>query len=281
MPADPRPPPAPSALPSRARSSSGPAARASSSSRLRPLLPRRLVRALLRALRRQRRALLPPATAARRRSPTSTAELIDCYRAVQTHVERRHPRAREAQSRRAALLRGPREDARPDARRARRAHHLPQQDGLQRPLSRQRVRPLQRPHRPVRRTRASAAPTLFATSARARGRCAAARLAPGDFEASLKDAGRGDFVYFNPPYVPVSETSDFTSYARGGFGWDEQERLAAVFGSSGGGGCASCSRTPTRRACASSTATSASTSCTPPGASTRAARSAARCARSS
>lgn len=42
-------------------------------------------------------------------------------------------------------------------------------------------------------------------------------------------ARRGDLVYFDPPYDPVSTTSSFTSYAKGGFGRDEQVQLAEVF----------------------------------------------------
>jgi DNA adenine methylase len=35
-------------------------------------------------------------------------------------------------------------------------------------------------------------------------------------------------VYFDPPYAPVSSTSDFTTYVPDGFGWEHQERLAQV-----------------------------------------------------
>lgn len=38
-----------------------------------------------------------------------------------------------------------------------------------------------------------------------------------------------EFIYFDPPYVPVSDTSNFTSYASGGFGEEGQRRLAALF----------------------------------------------------
>jgi DNA adenine methylase len=56
-----------------------------------------------------------------------------------------------------------------------------------------------------------------------------AALGVDDFAGVLKKAKKRDFVYFDPPYVPVSETSDFTAYIPGGFGWAEQERLAEVF----------------------------------------------------
>lgn len=48
----------------------------------------------------------------------------------------------------------------------------------------------------------------------------------GDFAAATRGLGAGDFVYFDPPYDPASKTSDFTSYASGGFSYEEQKRLA-------------------------------------------------------
>jgi DNA adenine methylase len=54
---------------------------------------------------------------------------------------------------------------------------------------------------------------------------ARATLHTGDFARATRDVGRGDFVYFDPPYVPASKTADFTSYAAGGFGSNDQERL--------------------------------------------------------
>jgi DNA adenine methylase len=42
-------------------------------------------------------------------------------------------------------------------------------------------------------------------------------------------AERGDVIYLDPPYVPLSKTASFASYADGAFGADDQERLAALF----------------------------------------------------
>lgn len=50
-----------------------------------------------------------------------------------------------------------------------------------------------------------------------------------DFSRVLDCADRGAFVYLDPPYHPLSETANFTSYTPGAFGEDDQRRLAEVF----------------------------------------------------
>lgn len=50
-----------------------------------------------------------------------------------------------------------------------------------------------------------------------------------DFEDACSEVKPGDFVYFDSPYVPESETADFTAYAQTGFGLSEHERLARLF----------------------------------------------------
>ena len=49
-----------------------------------------------------------------------------------------------------------------------------------------------------------------------------------DFEAVLRDAKKGDLVYFDPPYQPVSATSNFTSYTTKDFTYDDLTRLAEL-----------------------------------------------------
>lgn len=49
-----------------------------------------------------------------------------------------------------------------------------------------------------------------------------------DFEKTVTKAVSGDFVYFDPPYIPLTATSSFTSYSSEGFGIEEQKRLAAT-----------------------------------------------------
>ncbi|MGP5121135.1 DNA adenine methylase [Psychrobacter alimentarius] len=54
------------------------------------------------------------------------------------------------------------------------------------------------------------------------------QLLSGDFEDALKGARKGAFVYLDPPYDPLSKSSNFTGYVEGGFGSDQQERLRDV-----------------------------------------------------
>ncbi|QUC64858.1 DNA adenine methylase [Nitrosopumilus sp. K4] len=49
-----------------------------------------------------------------------------------------------------------------------------------------------------------------------------------DFEAVLDDTKKGDLVYFDPPYQPVSRTANFTSYTNKDFTIDDLERLAEL-----------------------------------------------------
>ena len=46
-----------------------------------------------------------------------------------------------------------------------------------------------------------------------------------DFETVLKKVKKGAFVYFDPPYDPVSKSANFTGYVQGGFGEADQIRL--------------------------------------------------------
>jgi DNA adenine methylase len=54
------------------------------------------------------------------------------------------------------------------------------------------------------------------------------QISNDDFELALSGAGRGDFVYLDPPYDPLSDTSSFTGYNLNSFGRDEQRRLHRV-----------------------------------------------------
>ncbi len=49
-----------------------------------------------------------------------------------------------------------------------------------------------------------------------------------DFSKILNKVQKCDFVYFDPPYVPLNETSSFTSYTKDGFDLDMQFKLRDV-----------------------------------------------------
>lgn len=54
-------------------------------------------------------------------------------------------------------------------------------------------------------------------------------ILPGDFKRCLDFAKRNDFIYFDPPYQPLSSTSSFTSYTKSSFDEQDQEKLCEVF----------------------------------------------------
>ena len=50
-----------------------------------------------------------------------------------------------------------------------------------------------------------------------------------DFEEVCEGVRTGDFVYFDSPYVPVSNTADFTDYTKDSFLLEDHKRLASLF----------------------------------------------------
>ena len=52
------------------------------------------------------------------------------------------------------------------------------------------------------------------------------RMLSTDFALVTRSAKKGDFVYFDPPYDPISCTAAFTDYNSGGFDRRDQKRLA-------------------------------------------------------
>jgi DNA adenine methylase len=56
-------------------------------------------------------------------------------------------------------------------------------------------------------------------------------------ERMAERAGAGDFLYFDPPYAPLSKTARFTSYTAEGFDADDQKRLRDLVVSLARRGC--------------------------------------------
>ncbi|MRR34058.1 DNA adenine methylase [bacterium] len=57
---------------------------------------------------------------------------------------------------------------------------------------------------------------------------ASTEIAAAGFDHVLKIAKKGDFVYFDPPYVPLTATANFTAYTGEGFDLEMQTRLRDV-----------------------------------------------------
>ncbi|MGE5597487.1 MAG: DNA adenine methylase [Hyphomicrobiales bacterium] len=81
------------------------------------------------------------------------------------------------------------------------------------------------PHGRYRNPRILDEPRLRAAAEALRG----AELCQLDFEAACANARAGDFVYFDPPYQPLSRTARFTAYTSADFGPADQERLRDLF----------------------------------------------------
>lgn len=56
-----------------------------------------------------------------------------------------------------------------------------------------------------------------------------ATIRKADFKEVRNDIKNNSFVYFDPPYRPISETASFTSYSKFNFQDDEQLQLASLF----------------------------------------------------
>jgi DNA adenine methylase len=52
------------------------------------------------------------------------------------------------------------------------------------------------------------------------------KISCSSFDTLLPQTKEGDFIYLDPPYIPLNKTSYFTSYDQTGFGHDEQQKLA-------------------------------------------------------
>jgi DNA adenine methylase len=50
-----------------------------------------------------------------------------------------------------------------------------------------------------------------------------------DFETTLQNAKKWDFIYLDPPYDILTNTANFTWYNKGGFGKNEQIRLFETY----------------------------------------------------
>ncbi len=58
-----------------------------------------------------------------------------------------------------------------------------------------------------------------------------AKILEADFAVACRSATPSDVVYIDPPYLPLSPTSNFSAYDRHPFGIEEHRRLAETFAS--------------------------------------------------
>lgn len=56
-----------------------------------------------------------------------------------------------------------------------------------------------------------------------------AEIKQGDFSGLLADIKENSFVYYDPPYRPITQTSSFVSYSKFSFNDDDQRKLADLY----------------------------------------------------
>jgi DNA adenine methylase len=64
-----------------------------------------------------------------------------------------------------------------------------------------------------------------------------AEFTSGSYDEVVKFAKKGDFIYFDPPYFPLTPTASFTSYHASGFAKSDQEKLRDTFAELDKRGC--------------------------------------------
>jgi DNA adenine methylase len=64
-----------------------------------------------------------------------------------------------------------------------------------------------------------------------------ATIIASDYRDATENAQKGDFVYLDPPYQPLNNTSYFTAYTKDGFDNRDQSQLAEAFRKLSSRGC--------------------------------------------
>jgi DNA adenine methylase len=64
-----------------------------------------------------------------------------------------------------------------------------------------------------------------------------ATILADDYRDAIENAQKGDFIYLDPPYQPLNDTSYFTAYTTDGFDDRDQSQLADVFRKLNSRGC--------------------------------------------
>jgi DNA adenine methylase len=54
------------------------------------------------------------------------------------------------------------------------------------------------------------------------------RILHMEFDLAVNSTSKGDLVYFDPPYIPLSSSASFSKYSKNDFTLDDQEKLADV-----------------------------------------------------